>query len=233
MKRYIKSDTTLKQGSYVADRDGKIYDIGMHVPSTTYLGRGYLHLAPTDAEFLLNQGLISEEDALAITLYCCFAEFLEDEMGISRDEVISLTALSKFLDYSEMKWAKNVRKIFMSNQYRTIDEIEDALDSLTNFKDLQQKWYKYLQDNYIKISRYGNTVEFRISSTDGFDWNDVVIDDIILKHDNGRSARTKYNVMKESESGYKEYFFNATLNDILENDKIILSSIRSRKVGVR
>ena len=62
MKRYINANTTLKSGSYVSDRDGNIYDIMMHVPSTTYLGRGYLHLAPTDADFLLNQGLISYDE---------------------------------------------------------------------------------------------------------------------------------------------------------------------------
>ena len=70
MKRLITAKTQLKQGSYVVDRKGRIYDIGMHVPSTTYLSRGIYHLALTDADFLLNQGLIDEDDATAIVLYC-------------------------------------------------------------------------------------------------------------------------------------------------------------------
>ena len=37
--------------------------------------------------------------------------------------------------------------------------------------------------------------------------------------------------MKESENGYQEYFSNATLEDILENDKAVLSSqILERRV---
>ena len=68
MKRYISAKTNLKQGSYVVDRDGIIHDIGMHVPSTTYLGRGLVHLATTDAEFLLDQNLINKDEVLSIIL---------------------------------------------------------------------------------------------------------------------------------------------------------------------
>lgn len=225
MKRYIYADTKLKQGSYVADKDGEIYDIGMHVPSTTYLGRGYLHLAPTDADFLYKHGKISEEDVAAICLYC-YEEFLEDEIGISeRDQMIPLMAITQFADYAELKYAKDARKIFFKyNNVRTLEELEEKMSELPDFNSLNSKWYKWLQNNFVKISKFGNTVEFRISSNDGTDWNKTIIDDIILKFDNGGRSKTKYNILRESDKGYQEYFFNATLNDILEQDKMVLSS---------
>jgi len=231
LKRYINANTTLKSGSYVSDRDGNIYDIMMHVPSTTYLGRGYLHLAPTDADFLLNQGLISHDEALSIILYC-YAEFLEDEIGIAdADEIIPLHKLSLFADYAELKYTKTAKKIFFDNQYRTLGELYAELEALPSFNSLNSIWYPYLQNNFVKISRFGNTVEFRISSNDGYDWNKTIIDKIILPNEKGRNSTTKYNIMRESDKGYQEYFFNATLNDILEQDKVVLSSeILDRKI---
>lgn len=224
MKRYIKSTTTLKQGSYVVDRAGNIHDIGMHVPSTTYLTRGLMHLASTDAEFLLNENLIDEKSALAILLYC-YEEFLKNELGIDdENKIINLVAETQFVNYAELRHAPNVRKLFFNNRYRTISEIEDARSYLPDFDSLNDKWYKYLQDNYVKISRYGNTIEFRISSNDGFDWNNVIIDKVILKYDSGKPYTTRYSIARESDKGYQEYFYNATLNDILENDKAVLSS---------
>lgn len=225
LKRYIYADTKLKQGSYVADKDGEIYDIGMHVPSTTYLGRGYLHLAPTDADFLYSHRKISEEDVAAICLYC-YEEFLEDELEISeKDQTIPLMAITQFADYAELKYAKDARKIFFKyNNVRTLEELEEKMSELPDFNSLNSKWYRWLQNNFIKISKFGNTVEFRISSNDGTDWNKTIIDDIILKFDNGGRSKTKYNILRESDRGYQEYFFNATLNDILEQDKMVLSS---------
>ena len=88
----------------------------------------------------------------------------------------------------------------------------------------------YLKDNFCKISVFGNAVEFRISSDD-YDWNDVIIDDVILKYDRGNPYTTRYTIMKESDKGYQEYFSNATLEDILQNDKAVLSSqMLDRKV---
>ncbi len=233
MKRYISSKTNLKQGSYVVDRNGKIYDIGMHVPSTTYLGRGLIHLATTDAQFLLDQNLITEDEAKSIMLYC-YEEFLEDECGITDlDQVIGLTTMSRFSDYAEMRWAPDARALFfgMSN-IRTLGEIEELRSELPDFDTLNKKWYPYLQDNYCKISRFGNVVEFRISSNDGFDWNKVIIDKVILKFDSGKPYTTRYNIARESDKGYQEYFYNATLEDILENDKVVLASkeYKDRKV---
>ena len=230
MKRLITAKTQLKQGSYVVDRKGKIYDIGMHVPSTTYLSRGIYHLALTDADFLLNQGLIDEDDATAIVLYC-YKEFLENECGITDpNKIIPLMKLTQFTDYAETKWARKARMIFFNQNLRTIKEIDEKLEDLPDFETLNNKWYKYLKDNFCKISVFGNAIEFRISS-DNYDWNDVIIDDVILKYDSGKPYTTRYTIMKESDKGYQEYFSNATLEDILQNDKVVLSSqILDRKV---
>ena len=79
-------------------------------------------------------------------------------------------------------------------------------------------------------SVFGNAVEFRISRDD-YDWNKVIIDDVILKYDSGKPYTTRYTIMKESDNGYQEYFSNATLEDILENDGAVLSSeLLDRKV---
>lgn len=224
MKRYIRAKTTMKNGSFVVDRNGKIYDIGMHVPSTTYLGRGLLHLATTDAEFLLNQGLINKDEALSIMLYC-YEEFLEDEMDVTdTDQILPLSTESTFSNYAEMKWAPEARGIFFDNHCKTLNEIEDARSELPDFDALNRKWYDYLKDNYVKVSRFGNIVEFRISSDDGYDWNKVIIDKVILKFDSGKPYTTRYNIIKETENGYKSYFYNATLEDILTEDKTVLSS---------
>ena len=224
MKRYISAKTNLKQGSYVVDRDGIIHDIGMHVPSTTYLGRGLVHLATTDAEFLLDQNLINKDEVLSIILYC-YEEFLQDELGLTdMNAIIPLKAEAEFSDYAEMRWAPDARGIFFNHHYKTMQEIEDARDHLPDFDALNSKWYPYLQDNFVKISRFGNNVEFRISSNDGFDWNKVIIDKVILKFDSGKPYTTRYSIARESDKGYQEYFYNATLEDILQNDKAILSS---------
>lgn len=223
MKRYISSTTKLKQGSYVVDRKGNIYDIGMHVPSTTYLTRGIEHLASTDAEFLLEQGLINEKEATAIALYC-YKEYLESFGKIKdENELIPLMSLTEFSNYAEMKWARKIRSLFFKLDLRNLKVINETLEKLPDFDTLNNKWYQYLKDNYCKISRYGNVVEFRISSDD-FDWNNVIIDKVILKYEKGDPDKTKYNIVKESAKGYQEYFSNATLDDILENDDAVLSS---------
>lgn len=195
----------------------------MHVPSTTYLGRGIYHLALTDADFLYKQKLIDEKEATSIVLYC-FAEFLEDVCDLNdMDKVIPLSKLSEFSDYAETRYAPKARAILFKQNLRTLREVYNKLKTLPDFFELSRKWYKYLKDNYCKISVFNDNVEFRISS-DGFDWNKVIVDDVILKHDTGKPYTTKYTIMKESENGYQEYFSNATLEDILHSDKTILSS---------
>lgn len=223
MKMYIEAKSSMKNGSYVVDRNGTIYNIGMHVPSTTYLGRGIYHLALTDADFLLSQGLINEKEATAIVLYC-YIEFLKNECGITDpNEIIPLIKLTEFSSYAETRYAPKARNIFFKQNLRTIGEIEDLMKSLPDFETLNNKWYNYLKDNYCKISKFGDVVEFRISSDD-FDWNPVIIDKVIMKYDSGKPYSTRYNIMKESDRGYQSYFENATLEDILQNDKVVLSS---------
>lgn len=232
MKRYIQAATNLKQGSYVVDRNGKIYDIGMHVPSTTFQERGILHLSLTDADFLLNQGLISEDEATAVILYN-FVEWLEDEKDFyDKNAVIPLTALSEFSQWAETKWARNAQKIFFNQNLRTMKEIEAKLATLPEFNSINNQWYNYLKQNFCKISRYGNVVEFRIGSDD-FNWNSVIIDKVILKFDSGRPYSTRYNIVRENDKGYKMIMKDASLEDILNNDKVVMASEGDNKMKKR
>ena len=78
-------------------------------------------------------------------------------------------------------------------------------------------------NEFVKVSEFGKTIEFRISSNDDFDWNKVIIDDVLLK--NSKVYDTfNINIVRESDKGYKAYFLNASLADILNNDNIVLSS---------
>lgn len=222
MKKYIKSNVSVKQGSYVLDRRGNLFDIQMHVPSTTYLSRGIVHLCPTDADFLFSQGELSEDEAMAICLYC-YAEFLEDELGLTENEVIPLTAPSQFNSYAELRYAPDVRILFFKFNGTKLSDVYSQLSNLPDFNQLNEKWYKFLQNQFVKVSIFNNQVEFRISSEDGYDWNKVIIDKFILRYDSTRSS-TRYSILRESSKGYKAYFMNATVDDILENDKVVLAT---------
>ena len=55
-------------GSYLISQSGNIMKVDIHVPSTTYMGRGIYRLSPTDMEFLLNEGLITLDEAYSMLL---------------------------------------------------------------------------------------------------------------------------------------------------------------------
>lgn len=220
MKRYIRSNTTLSQGAYLLTRDGDIIETEMHVPSTTFVGRGIEHLVPTDAQFLLNQGKISDEDAKAI-LDFCLVEYLRDEKHQDEEYTVSVMDVAAFNSYAEMRYASELRRYLMTYANKFRNKLSSREHQL--FVENNRKWYPWLQNNFVKVSVFKNTVEFRISSEDMFDWNGVIIDNGILEHDFGDSS-TLYTVVRESSKGYKAYFLNATLDDILEQDDIVLSS---------
>ena len=216
MKRYIKSSIDISQGSYLLDRSGQLIPTALHVPSTTFVGRGILQLCPTDAEFLWNQKKISKDDAILITQKC-FHDFLKGKPDSIVDRI-------QFNDYAELRYAPKLRSEFMAERISgSLSEEESA-----KFNELNGLWYSYLQNNYVKVSVFKNNLhaiaDFRISSTDGFNWNAVIIDKVILKLSEPRSYR--YSIVKEVGGEYRAYFINATLNDILENDKIVLSSTK-------
>ena len=66
MKRYIRSSTNIKNGSYMLSKTGEVTPVYFHAPSTTYESRGIYHLCPTDADFLVSQKQISKEDGIVI-----------------------------------------------------------------------------------------------------------------------------------------------------------------------
>jgi hypothetical protein len=133
-----------------------------------------------------------------------------------------------FNAYAELRYANESKGMMMSLRGQVCDLIGNGVEK--KFQDLNKKWYSFLQNNYVKVSNFKNVVEFRIGSTDGFDWNKVIIDDCILKYDNG-NGNTKYNIIKEVGQTYKVYFMQSTLSDLLSDDKAVLSSRRyTRKV---
>jgi len=231
VKRVIKaSATAVEYGTWLLDRDGHMEPTLMHVPSTTYLGRGLKHLAPTDAEFLYKHGKITAEEAECI-IKVCLVEFLTVEKNLDQDDRVGMTDMAMFNDYAELRYCSSFRSKFMM-MITTVGQITTDADD-REFAELNKKWYPWLQNNFVKVSRFGDVVEFRISSEDGFDWNKVIIDYGILKSGFGDDPDIRYNILRESSEGYKSYFIDATLNDILSQDKMVLSSkqLRRKVVG--
>ena len=209
MKRYIKSNTNYD--TYVLDRNGHIWHTALHVPSTTYVNRGLVQLAPTDAQFLYSLGKISENDVKVIVLYD-FYIYNNNSFDYGPLD------LAKYMSFAELKYAPDVRNILLS----AIDDKQLSVN-VSKFNELNHKWYSYLCNQFVKVSEFGKTIEFRISSDDGFDWNKVIIDDVLIKNSELYNE-FKINIVRESSEGYKAYFLNASLDDILRNDKVVLSS---------
>ena len=219
---YIQANTSLNSGSYLLDREGRLFPVKIHAPSTTFMSRGIEHLCPTDAEFLYNQDLLSEEEVMVIYYYCLL-EYL------GKLDNISIAERVKFDAYAEMNHAPAVRQILRS--YLTCPYSIEELTEL--FEDIDQEFYIYCKNEFVKVSVLNNYVEFRITSEDGFDWNKVIIDDCILKYNKGSRDETKYSILRESSQGYRAYFYGATLDEILEDDNMILSSeLLSRKQNI-
>lgn len=212
MKKYINATTSYLSGSYLLDKYGELYPTVLHAPSTTYINRGLLFLSPTDAEFLHKLKKISEQDIETILLYN-MQYFLDNESHSDSKFLLS----SEFSNWAELKYAPAVKSIYAKIGF---DDIPDDIEKPFNI--LNQKWYSWLQNNFTKVSIINSTVEFRITSNDGYDWNEAIIDGVVLEYD--WSSSTRFNILKEDETGYKAYFYNATLDDILENDSKILSS---------
>lgn len=218
MKRYIRAASDIKDGSYMVSKDGDVISVQFHAPSTTYINRKIYHLCPTDANFLLSQNKISEDDAETIVAYC-FAEYLEDE-GFKDSDKISSSVFNDFASYADLLAAPKMYMIASDYEGSTLSDLHKASKS---FDSLTNKWYNWLKNNFVKVTVYKNKIEFRIGSDDGYDWNDVIIDDVILKSELKDNPSNRYNILRESNKGYKAYFQNATLNDLLEDDKKILS----------
>lgn len=210
---YIYSNTSLNSGSYLLSRDGELIPVKMHVPSTTYMSRGIEHLCPTDADFLFSQDLLSDEEVVVVYFYC-----LLEYLGKLED--ISIGERIKFDAYCELNKTQYVRQFVKPTSIcpYSIDELTELFD------DINDEFYIYCKNEYVKVSVLNNYVEFRITSEDNFDWNRVIIDDCILKYNKGSQDTTKYSILRESSKGYRAYFYSATLDEILEDDDIVLSS---------
>lgn len=227
MKKKINSATAVatQYGTWLLDRDGNLTPVTLHVPSTTWVGRGLDYLAPTDGEFLFVHNKIDQNELAAIVL-TNFLRYLE-EYNI---EEYSITDITAFSSYAELKYAPTARQLMMSFMMGTRKSIQNMLLDYPSFSALNNKWYKYLQNNYVKVSKFNNALEFRISS-DNYDWNEEIIDDVLL-NESYDFSRCRITIMKETPDGYRTYFENATLNDVLSNDSAVLAStqLKCRKI---
>lgn len=219
MKRYITA-AALGTGSYLLDREGKLIPVDIHSPSTTYINRGLAFLSVTDAEFLYRIRKVTENEALQIVLGN-FNYFLQFQLDKKEGDMFSILDISRFMEWSEMKYAPTMKDMFRG----TMSEVSQLQRMYHHdiFEKLTHKFYPWLLNNYVKISVIGNNVEFRISSEDGFDWNSAIVDHVLTQYQ--FSASTRFNILRESSSGYIAYFLGATLNEVLERDKVIMSSI--------
>lgn len=213
----VATPTATQYGTWLLSRRGGLIPVTLHVPSTTWISRGLEYLAPTDGEFLYTQGKITEEGLTAIVL-TNFLYYLND----NDIKDYSITDVTAFNSYAELKYAPTARQIMMRFIGGTTASVKNMLLELTSFSALNQKWYPFLQNNYVKVSKFNNSLEFRISS-EGFDWNEVIIDDVLLNEEYDFS-KCRITIVKETAAGYKPFFQNATLNDILANDTAVMAS---------
>lgn len=215
----VAAPINTQYGTWLLSRRGDLIPVTLHVPSTTWTSRGLEYLAPTDGEFLYTQGKISEEELTSIVV-TNFLHYLDD----NKITEYSITDVTSFHSYAELKYAPTARQIMMRFIGGTTASLKNMLLDYTSFSALNQKWYSFLQNNYVKVSKFNNTLEFRISS-DGYDWNENIIDDVLLNEDYDFS-RCRINIVKETAAGYKPYFQNATLDDILSYDDTVMSSTK-------
>lgn len=221
----VAAPINTQYGTWLLSRRGDLIPVTLHVPSTTWTSRGLEYLAPTDGEFLYTQGKISEEELTSIVL-TNFLYYLNDN-DITEYSITDVTAFSS---YAELKYAPTARQIIMRLIGGTAASVKNMLLELTSFSALNQKWYPFLQNNYVKVSKFNSSLEFRISS-DGFDWNEAIIDDVLLNEEYDFN-KCRITIVKETAAGYKPFFQNATLNDILANDTAVMASdeLLERKV---
>jgi len=220
MKRYTSSTTKYLNGSYLVDRGGNLYDVTMHVPSTTFLDRGLHLLAPIDAGFLFDIREFDEDEVLVVLQYW-LAKYLKTELHETNVFKPSMLDLTSFMSWAELKYSSSAHSIFTSHMKEFYGRLSD--DDRVDFYRLNDEYYTWLKDNFVKLSVTGRIVEFRIQSEDNFDWNEVIIDDVILSYD--WKPNSRFNILREDSDGYKAFFFNATLDNILEDDDTILATV--------
>lgn len=217
MKRIILSSEDLTYGTWLLDRNNELMPVSLHVPSTTWISRGLDYLAPTDGEFLLKHEYIDAAELKSI-VYQNFVEYLQTNNIVE----YSISDVVAFTKYAELRYAPVARQIAMSIEPGNVDSLIQKIADLPDFSQLNKRWYKFLQNNFAKVSKFGGVVEVRIAS-DKFNWNDTIID-MILDNSDKQFDRCRINVLKETSAGYKVYYQNAPISDLLINDAVIAST---------
>jgi hypothetical protein len=219
------------EGSYLLDRQGNLHPVYLHVPSTKWIGMGLEFLAPIDAEFLLNTGRITAEEADSIVVFNGW-EYLTNAEEAKKYQRFGGIEMTTFVNLAELgRYAPQMRtraRELLTG--KTVAELAEKRKTLPDFDTINNKWYDYLRNEFTKVGIYnsGRVVDFRIQS-DGFNWNKVIIDKVILNPTYGLKDK-KFTISRENAGGYKTYFENASLNDILEKDNMILSCAKERRV---
>ena len=173
--------TILSEGSFLLTRSGDLIPVALHVPSTTYIGKGIFHLSCVDGGFLLAHGFIDREDLIVILKYCLH-EFLKSPDGgdCADESPVGLSARIRFQEFAELKHVPEAGKeIYSLNG--TVSELLSAWTE-ARFWELNRQWYDYLRNNYVKVVRIGNNVSFRLNNIDAFRW-EPVISECIRKND--------------------------------------------------
>lgn len=210
----------IKSGAYVLDKlTGEIIPVTLHVPDTDYVSRGLKYLSVVDADFLYEQAYINDDEAKLIVAYC-YLEYIENECAVKDTSIINTT---KFINYSHANRTSMVPHIryFQNLGYEELKDYVRNPAHESKINELNSKWYRFLFQNFCKISVFGSNIEIRIQS-DAVNWTDTIIDDFLLQIPGIESYRIT--ISRENTSGYKMYFENASINDILENDNVIMSS---------
>lgn len=209
----------LKPGTFLLDRNGNLTKTTLHVPSTKYMMLNIKHLSSTDGDYLYTHHFIDFDELVSIVLYC-YIEYLETYEGTG-----SIIDQTKFIQYGELKYAPNAREALQEIGLADIKTLYDMKEDYPDFNSIDNKFYNYLCNNFVKVSVYGKSLEFRISSNDSFDWNKVIIDECLLK--NYVYVKTlSISILKDFNGSCKSYFMNASIEDIIESDKIVLSSTK-------
>lgn len=214
----------LGQGTHLLTRFGQLIKTDLHVPSTKFMEAGIRHLSPTDGQFLLDYGKIDFDDLVSIVLFNLI-EFMPT------GKVLEHSDYTRFKSFAELKWAPDASDAL--NEIGVVPNMSDLYDMQEDYPDfmtIDAKYYTMLCNDFCKVSRFNNSLEFRITSEDNFDWNKVIIDGCLLPHES-EIKNCRINILKEINGGdCKAYFLDASLNDILEHDKAILSDEKLHRI---
>ena len=186
---------SMASGSFLMNRKGRLQPVDLHVPSASYLTKGILHLSCTDGQFLLDRYLIDRND-MDVILKVCFHEYLTkiiDDPKTDKDTIGPLDRVG-FMTFAELKYAPEAGADLLTLFGCVGDLISGKV--LQHFTLLNEKWYEYLRNTYVKVVRMGDSIDFRITSEQEGDWREIITDYIRKQEEGGE--RLTYSISVEN-----------------------------------